>query len=101
MGNSADRNTGQPLFEMSPDPCGSVPATTSRYAVSSRRVSLVLRPKNLRAEISVRRLAKTFCLLILACTAQKIDRRSHHLLWPDRFFAQMDCECSAGIDEAR
>src|ERR1700736_2494630 len=61
------------LFEVRPRALWiSAPPPPSRYAVSSRRVCLVLSPKIAAAEISVRRLAKTSEKTSMRCNSRPL-----------------------------
>src|SRR5258708_14881255 len=78
------------LFEVRPRALWiSAPPLPTRYAVSSRRVCLVLNPRIAAAEISVRRLAKTSERTSMRCSSRPLIVTKSNLCLPNHIFGRV------------
>src|SRR5260370_40089588 len=78
------------LFEVRPRALWiSAPPPPSRYALSSRRVCLVLNPRIAAAEISVRRLARTSERTSMRCSSRPLIVTKSNLCLPNLIFGRV------------
>jgi hypothetical protein len=78
------------LFEVRPRALWiSAPPPSSRYAVSSRRVYLVLNPRIAAAEISLRRLARTSERTSMRCSSRPLIVTKSNLCLPNLIFGRV------------